>query len=320
MSYIPLHIHSEYSLLDGAIQFPSLVKYLQELGITSCAITDHGWMGGVVEFYKKCKKAKIKPLLGIEAYVTQDEDDLPEEIQKTRDNNHIVLIAKDNIGLKILYKLISEAVTHNFYYKPRIYRPKLEQLSGHCIVTTACLKGDLASRCHFQENNYGGITKVSSNPGFNSLLKWYRERFEKDFYLEFQDWDDETHKQREYNSFITQTAAYTGLPLVITSDAHYLKKEDHELHKMLMAMQFKMTLDKYKESDMMQYGPHFYIKTPEEMVQSCTRWNCPEACKNTLEIAEKCNTEIEIGKYEYPEFDITEMEDYEEFLSYRSKQ
>jgi DNA polymerase-3 subunit alpha len=316
MSFTHLHLHTEYSLLDGAVTIPDLMTHLKEQGMTACAITDHGWMAGVVDFYKQCKKSDIKPLIGVEAYITEDEDGSEE---KTRDNMHLVLIAKDNVGYQKLLDLCSNAALNNFYYKPRINKKHLRQLSGHVVATSACLGGVIAKRLAFEKDQYGKATRCS--PLYPDVLPadlvFYREIFGPDFYLEVQPWNAEDNHQKVYNSFIMDLAHTHELPLVITSDAHYLKQGDHELHEVLMAMQFKTTVEKYRESGEMQYGPYFYVKGPEEMLEGARNLGCEEAFHNTNRIAEQCEVEIELGVYKPPVFDVRTAEDYQEFLEWR---
>lgn len=319
MSYTPLHLHTQYSLLDGANLIPDLMVYLKEHGMTSCAITDHGWMAGVVDFYKQCKKNDIKPLIGVEAYVTDDEDDQENE-QKTRDNAHLILIAKNQEGYAGLLRLCSEAALRNFYYKPRIYRDKLRGLRGNVIATTACLGGVVSKRLNYELDNYGRVQNVSDPDGAaKKIIAWYQEVFQEDFYLEIQDWPDETKHQQTYNDHILDVGRAMGVPFVITSDAHYLKQEDYKLHELLMALQLKTTLDKYQDKEEMKYGPHFYVKTPEEMLEAAKRWNCEEAFHNTNAIAEKCNVDIELGVYKPPVFKIEEADDYEDFKQWAAQ-
>ena len=302
-------------MLDGAIQFKTLIPRLKELGMTSCALTDHGWMGGIIEFSKECKKNDIKPLIGIEAYLTENLDGVLQE-NKHRDNLHAVIIAKDLEGLKILYKLVSEGALHNYYYKPRVNRLKLEQLAGHAIITTACLKGVLTGELNFSKNEAGVVKTVSPSDVFFPLLSWYQDVFKDDFYIEIQDWDDETHIQLEYNKFMIGVARKRDIPIILSCDCHYLNKENYTLHQVMMAMQLKMTLENYLAGDVMRYGPHFYLKSPTEMIQSAIKWNVPEATKNTMLVAEKCNVNIKLGTFFSPKFDVTTADDYPEFIEY----
>lgn len=302
-AYCPVHVHTSYSLLDSAIRIKELASYLKEYNFTSCAITDHGTMAGVVDFYKTMKKEGIKSLIGVEAYITNNQDNIEDNKDKTKDNYHLVLIAKDQIGYKTLLRLVSNAALHNFYYKPRINKEHLKECSGHIIATSACLVGELA--------------KVSYLENKPEIIDFYHEIFGEDYYLEIQDWDDGTGIQQNYNRWVIDRARERHIRLVITSDAHYLKKEDHKLHEVMMAMQLGKTLTQYRTEGKMVYGPYFYVKTPDEMLRSAQELDVEEAFWNTREIAQKCNVEIELGKYYMPEFKIEEAEDYNQFLEWR---
>jgi DNA polymerase-3 subunit alpha len=317
MNYSPIHTHTEFSLLDGAIRIPELVDYLVELGIESCAITDHGWMGGCIEFYKECNKKKIKPLLGFEAYLTDDPNRIE---QKTRDNYHLVLIAKDNEGYSKLLNLCSQAHTENFYYKPRIFRPFLKELSGHVVALSACLASSLGKRLVFNIDSYGRAINCTDPEGIvQKEIEFYLEIFKDDFYLEIQAHNEEDRRQEYYNQFLKEAGRKLGIPLVITTDAHFLKKEDFALHEMVMAMQLKLTLDQYRSTEGMHYGPEFYVQTPNELLMAAKRFDCEEAYSNTVRVADKCNVDIELGVYKPPIFRIEREKDYSDFKRWLEK-
>ena len=323
MSYTPLHIHTEYSLLDGAIRVKPLVKYLKQVGIKSCSITDHGWCAGAVAFYKECKKGGIKPLLGVEAYTTLDPDgqDKTNKDLWHRDNMHMVLLAKDNEGWSGILQLASEAALDNFYYKPRIYLPKLERLSGHVVATSACLGGVLSKNLWFKEDHYGRVQKCVDESNLAAdMADQLASYFPGDFYLELQDWEDGTNKNTAFIQYLLQLGEKTGLPFVITSDAHYITKEDHKTHELLMAMQLKISVEEYRNDiSQFKYGNYFYVKTPEEMLESARHLGREDAYHNTNKIADKCNVSLTLGKYQIPEFNITEMEDYDDFLNWHKE-
>jgi DNA polymerase-3 subunit alpha len=306
LPYTPLHLHTSYSLLDSAIQIKDLAKYLVEQGITSCAITDHGWMAGVVEFQKQMTKAGVKPIIGVEAYITDDPDGLEDNSLKHKDNYHLVILAKDNTGLKTLFSLLSNAASQNFYYKPRIYKKHLVELAGHAIVTSACLGSETAKKDF-----------ASFDPQY-STVKFLSDIFCEDFYLELQDWDDGSGIQPAYNKYLLGCRAHSFWPAqyVLTTDAHYLRKEDYKLHEIMMAMQLKKTLREYREEGKMIYGPYFYVKTDEEMKRSSLELEIPEAYENTIAIAEKCNASVELGKYHMPDFKVEQAGDYKEFTEW----
>lgn len=316
-NFVHTHTHTGFSLLDGANKIEDLIPYIKQLGMKSIAITDHGVLGGVISFYKECKKHNIKSLLGVEAYITEDEDG--KEIDKTRDNMHMVLIAKDNIGYSGLLKLSTEAAFNNFYYKPRINKQKLKALAGHVIATSACLGGVIAKKINFNKDEFGRAIEVIDTDNIGQQeIEFYRNIFGNDFYLELQDWDNGDHFQPVYNKWLIKTGKELGVQFSISADAHYLRKEDYQLHEMLMAMQLGMNLKDYKASPDMQYGPHFYIKSSEEMLTSVKNWNIEEAFYNTIDISNKCNVEIELGKYKEPIFNIEEAEDYPDFIKWKN--
>jgi len=310
LPYIPLHLHDQYSLLDSAINVKKLIPYLQEQGMTACALTNHGWMAGIVDFQKQLTKASIKPIIGVEAYITDNEDGIEDNSLKQKDNYHLVLLAKDNEGIKLLFQLLSNAAANNFYYKPRIWKEHLPKLAGHIIVTTACLGSETARK------DFPGQDK--SYPTIQYLAKIFGD----DLYLELQDWDDGSGIQPAYNKYLLDVRymSFWHAQYVITSDAHYIRKEDHKLHEVMMAMQLKKTLKDYREEGKMIYGPYFYVRTDEEMKRSVMELEEPDAYENTIKIAEQCNASIELGKYHMPDFKIEAAADYKEFQQWKTKE
>ncbi len=308
-SYSHLHVHSTFSILDSIIKIPELVSYIKELGMTSVALTDHGSMFGVIDFYKECKDNDIHPIIGIEAYCTEDEDNAEE---RTRDNYHLVLLAKNQTGLENLTWLTSNSYLNNFYYKPRIYRPLLEEHSEGVIALSACLASYCARKLRWESS----ISKmfIDDYKGYMEMLGWFCETFRDDFYLEIQDHD--FWEQEEYNRILVDIAHKEKIPLVITSDAHYLRREDTSTHELMMAMQLKMKLEDYRAGDQMKYGATNYIKSSQEMLDSARKYNAEEAFYNTNKIAEMCKVEIEFGNPKMPVFDCSKAEDYQEFLRY----
>jgi DNA polymerase III subunit alpha len=306
-----IHIHTQYSLLDGAILLQDLVDRCKELGMNACAITDHGSMGGVVDFYKRCKAGGIKPLIGVEAYVTDDPDN--KESDLSRDNMHMILLAKDAIGYSRLSELVSAAAFKNFYYKPRICKKNLPYLAGHVVATSACLAGILAAKSNFTLDLQERATSVELTDSAETDLEFYLKTFGEDFYLEVQGWEDGSNYQTLYNNLMVYTGQKKGIPLVITADAHYLTIEDQELHKLLMAMQLKMSLQDYIAKGQLQYGPYFYHADQEEMWKRAKKIGYEEAASNTNTIANKCNVELSLGKFLLPRYPIEQEADYEEF-------
>lgn len=309
-----LHVHSEYSVLDGTNKIEALCKRVKELGMSSVAVTDHGVLHGAVEFYKKAKDTGIKPIIGVEAYVTMDEDGL-EKADMTRDNMHMILLCKNNTGLRNLYSLISKANQHNFYYKPRISWHNLSKQSEGLIATSACLGGWVAKR-----GDYGdGDRWVPNGTGPTHAVKAALDVFGEDFYVEIQ--DNGLPQQEMFNHWaVEMSKADPDFPqLIMSCDAHYLKSTDFQTHQLIMAQQFKQTLDQYRAGcdEALVYSDKLYIRDGQELLDVATKWGVPQAAENTLAIAEKCNVEMELGKYKSPLFDVKGADDYEDFLKWR---
>jgi DNA polymerase III subunit alpha len=304
-----LHVHSTYSVLDGINRLDSLVARCKELGMSACALTDHGNLHGALDFYKECRKQGVKPIIGIEAYITNDPDGMEEG--KTRDNHHMVLIAQNAKGFSNLCWLLSNANINNFYYKPRIHINTLKARAEGLIATSACLGGWIAKHCIFDQQYKSSA--IRDPDAMAHTIAELDEAFQGRFYLELQDQD--MWEQDHYNEMLLSRKykRYT-----ISSDAHYLKKEDQATHKMIMAQQLKKTIDEYESGSEMKYGSGFYIRSPEEMLEGAKRIGCESAFHNTMEIAGMCSLELELGKYKMPEFDVTKTVDYEEFKRYKT--
>ena len=309
-NFCHLHLHSQFSLLDGINRFDSLVARVKELGMTSCAVTDHGNLYGALDFYKEAKKGGIKPIIGMEAYITNDQDKLEEN--KNRDNHHLVLLAQNKKGFANLCKLISNANFNNFYYKPRININLLKENCEGLIATSACIGGWVAQGGVFLEDKH---YRDPDSIALNRALE-LKEAFQGRFYLEIQ--DQEMWEQKAFNEWILAIHKGAGIPTIISADAHYLKKEDQDTHKLIMAQQLKKTLEEYEAGTEMKYGSGFYVKSPEEMLIGAKKAGLEEAAENTLQVAEECNLDFELGKYNMPLFDITKASDYDEFKRYQS--
>jgi len=320
-NFVHLHVHTEYSILDGVSKIESLVQRVKNLGMPACAITDHGVLHGVIEFYKACKKHDIKPIIGCEAYVTNDPDDT-EKSNCTRDNYHMVMLCQNEVGFKNLVWLINQANIHNFYYKPRISWNNLAAHSDGLIVTSACLAGPLAKKNN-NEKKIRGLFYDKETQTVSDPLGSGRERarqladiFGDRFYVEIQ--PHQMWEQQAYNKWAIQLARDEGYELVITTDAHYLRQEDKEVHELLMAQQLKKTLTEYLDGEIMRYeGGEFWIRETDEMYKEARKLGAFNACINTVRIAERCNLEIELGEYEIPDYDITLTPDYKDFKQWQ---
>lgn len=304
MDFVHLHMHTEYSLLDGANRINDLVLKIKELDMKSVAITDHGNMFGAIEFYKKCIANDIKPIIGCEMYVAP-RSRLEKEGKVDSEPYHLILLAMNNEGYKNLSKLNSIAYTEGFYYKPRIDTDVLKQYSDGLICTSACLAGQLSRL--ILNSDYAGAEK---------LVKEYLDIFGKDrYYLEIQ--DNKLSEQILVNQKIIEIARKLGVGLVATNDCHYLTEDDYEFHEILLCIQTKKTID---DEDRMSFKTNeFYVKSPKQMSEVFK--NIPEAIENTVKIADMCNVTFEFGHTILPEFkidqDITHLE-YFKNLCYSS--
>ena len=287
-NFVHLHVHSEYSLLDGMSRIKELPVRAKELGMDAIALTDHGVMYGAVEFYKECKKNGIKPIIGCEVYVAR-RTRFDKEASLDAGYNHLILLAKNKTGYQNLIKLVSLSFTEGFYYKPRIDKEILEKYSEGLICLSACLAGELPQSLVKGENEKA-----------EEIALWYKNLFKDDYYIEVQ--NNGLREQVMANQKLIEIARRLEIPLVATNDAHYLKKEDAYNHEVLLCIQ---TAKKMADEDRMRFETdEFYIKSPEEMINYFE--NIPEAIENTVKIAEKCNYDFEFGVTKLPNYDVPE--------------
>lgn len=285
--FVHLHIHSEFSLLDGANRIKDLPVRAKELGMKAMAITDHGVMYGVIDFYKACKKEGIKPIIGCEVYVAS-RTRFDKEAQDKK-YYHLILLAKNNKGYQNLSKLVSLGFTEGYYYKPRIDLEILEKYHEGIICLSGCLAGAVS-----QAILNGNIEEAEK------VAKWHHDVFGEDYYLEIQ--NNGVKEQVMVNQKIIQIARRLNIPIVATNDAHYLKKEDAYNHEVLLCIQ---TGKRMTDEDRMRFETdELYVKSPEEMSEYFK--NFPDAIENTLKIAEKCNVEFEFGHTILPNYDVPE--------------
>ncbi len=280
-----LHLHTEYSLLDGACRIKELINRAKELNMDSLAITDHGSMYGVVEFYKQAKKEGIKPILGFEAYVSPRKI-TDKDPQKDKNQYHLVLLAENQEGWQNLIKLCSIGFVDGYYYKPRIDHETLREYKSGIIALSACLAGEVQS--YLLDNNYEEALQTA-------LL--YKDIFGDDnFFLEMQDHGME--EQKTVNKSLLKISKETGLKLVATNDVHYINKEDAYFHDVLLCIQIQKTI---MDEDRMKFpSDEFYLKSYDEMVSLFPI----EAIENTKEIANRCNVELDFNTVHLPEFKI----------------
>ena len=285
--FVHLHIHSEFSLLDGANRIKDLPVRAKELGMKAMAITDHGVMYGVIDFYKACKKEGIKPIIGCEVYVASRTrfDKEPQD----KKYYHLILLAKNNKGYQNLSKLVSLGFTEGYYYKPRIDLEILEKYHEGIICLSGCLAGSVS-----QAILNGNIEEAEN------VAKWHKNVFGEDYYLEIQ--NNGVKEQVMVNQKIIQIARRLDIPIVATNDAHYLKREDAYNHEVLLCIQ---TGKRITDEDRMRFETdELYVKSPEEMSEYFK--NFPDAIENTVKIAEKCNVEFEFGHTILPNYDVPE--------------
>ncbi|ABP67412.1 DNA polymerase III, alpha subunit [Caldicellulosiruptor saccharolyticus DSM 8903] len=288
MSFVHLHVHTEYSLLDGAVRIESLFERVRQLNMHSIAITDHGAMYGVVDFYKAAKENGIKPIIGCEVYLAP-RSRFDKEPNIDNDIHHLVLLAIDNEGYKNLSKIVSIGFVEGFYYKPRVDREILSKYSKGLIALTSCLAGEIPKFILRDQKE-----KLMDAIGF------YKDVFGCNFYFELQ--YHGIDEQRFVNSELIRLSKKYQIPVVATNDVHYLKREDREIHDILLCIQTGKTIH---DSNRMEFPTsEFYLKSAQEMEE--VFGYIPESLKNTLEIAEKCNVEFEFGKINLPKFQLPE--------------
>ena len=285
MSFVHLHTHTQYSLLDGSGRLPELISHAKDMGMDSLAITDHGVMYGCLEFYKEAKKQGIRPILGCEIYVTPGSRF---DREKNSDERyfHLVLLAENNEGYQNLIKIVTSGFVDGFYYRPRVDYEVLKKYHRGIIALSACLAGEIAKK--LEKDDYEGA---------RDKAVFYEELFGKgNFYLELQDHGYEM--QKKVNAGIMRLNGETGIPMVVTNDVHYTEASDASAHDVLLCIQ---TGKKVKDTDRMKYeGGQFYLKSEEEM-RALFKY-APEALENTQRIADRCYVEIEFGNYKLPHF------------------
>ena len=289
MSFVHLHVHTEYSLLDGACRIKDLPEVVRSMGQTACAITDHGVMYGVIDFYRACKAAGVKPIIGCEVYVTPQGRSRFDKVHEfDAESRHLVLLCENEEGYRNLSYLVSAGWTEGFYIKPRIDLELLRQHSGGLIALSACLAGEIPRR--LRNGEYDNAKRYAQE---------LAELFGPDrFYLELQ--DHGIRDQRVVNQGILRIHQETGIPMVCTNDAHYLRKEDAEAHDVLLCIQTGKTID---DENRMRYEPrNFYLRSEEEMRALFEGYE--GALENTVKIADMCNLEFTFGKYHLPEFQL----------------
>jgi len=298
--FVHLHLHTQYSLLDGACRIEELISTAIEHKMPAVAMTDHGNMFGAIEFYIEARKQGIKPILGCEVYVAPNSrfDKSEANLSMSEASNHFILLARDEEGYRNLSKLVTIGYLEGFYYRPRIDKESLAKYSKGLIGSSACLKGEIPSL--IMENRFNDALKVADE--FSSILG------KDNFFLEIQ--ENLIPEQKGVNEGLLKIAKELCIPLVATNDVHYLKKSSAHSHEALLCIQTQTTLD--DPNRMRLQTDEFYFKTPQEMKEIFSY--CPEAIRNTVEIAQRCNLELEFGKPHLPQYTPPGGKDKEAFL------
>lgn len=303
-NFVHLHLHTEYSLLDGFAQINRVVERAAELGMPSLAITDHGTMFGVIDFYRACKKAGIAPIIGMEGYLAR-RTRFDRDPQLDRRPYHMLLLARNRTGYQNLLQLASKSQLEGYYYRPRIDKELLEQYAEGLIATSGCLAAEIPRM----------IQEGRDDSHIRELIGWYQDIFGPDnFYLELQEHD--IPEQYELNRWLNDNADHARVPLLATNDVHYVLAEDFEPHDTLLCIQTGATVNEHDRMRM-SGGNSYYLRTPEEM-WAVFGQEVPEALTNSLRIAEMCeDLELDDNEYHLPIFPVPpQFADAEAFLRY----
>ena len=302
--YVHLHNHTHYSLLDGLTKIDELVNFVKESGMQAVAVTDHGTMSGLIELYKCCNDAGIKPVLGLEAYVAaRGMEDRDPAYDKER--FHITLLAMNEKGFENLCRLMTDAEVRGKYYKPRIDHEIMEKYNEGIICLSGCMGSEISTAIRHDDMDRA-----------RKLIDWYSKVYDGRFYLEMQDHghpDSPTHnpEQMKINNALMELSKETGLDLVVTCDAHYLKKEDQDAHEVLLCVGTGSNISDEKRMSLKGFDLH--VIPPDELIE---RWGktCPEAIRNTKKIADRCNVKIDLGRILIPKFPIETGETEKQYL------
>ena len=300
MSFTHLHLHTEYSLLDGACRIEPLVKRAKELGQSALAITDHGVMYGVIDFYRACKKAGIKPIIGCEVYVAP-RSRYDKTFEYDREYYHLILLCENNKGYQNLIKLVSLAYTEGFYSKPRIDYELMEKYHEGLICLSACLSGEINKR--LLSGDYAGALDKA---------RYYQKVFGRDnYFIELQHHGLE--EQKRVNPQLRRIAEEIGAGTVVTNDCHYINRDDSKVHEILLCIQTNHSINDDNKAEFK--SDEFYLKSEDELRELFPGMD--EAFENTVRIAERCNVEIEFGNRKLPDFKTPNDEDHYEYFRRR---
>lgn len=296
--FVHLHNHTHYSVLDGLTKIQPLIDRVKNLGMKSVAITDHGSLSGVIEFYKEAKDENIQPILGMEAYVAK-RSHLDKDAQSDKQIYHLILLAMNDKGYENLMKLSTISHLEGFYYKPRIDHDLLEQYQEGLIVLSGCIGGEIG------DNLRQGLYDEAK-----SVANWYKQVFGDRYYLELQDHEHEWDEQKRVNDLIIKLGSELDIPLVVTSDAHYVHHDDQQAHEVLLCVQTGSFFS--DENRMSLKDMSLHVEDPAEITK---RWShLPEAIKNTRRIAERCDVSIELGHILIPKFEVPSDDTEQSYL------
>ena len=302
--YVHLHNHTQYSLLDGLTKIPALIDHVKKSGMPAVAITDHGTMSGVIEFYKEATAAGIKPIIGMETYIAA-RSLYDRDVSKDKQNFHLILLAMNQAGYQNLMALSTIANIEGFYYKPRIDHEVLAKHNEGLICLSGCIGGEV-----------GDLLRQGQYEAAKDMAQWYKDAFGNRYYLEVQDHGHPDHpskwdEQVAVNKQLLQLGKELDIPCVVTCDAHYLTHEDQEAHELLLCVQTGSFLSDEKRMSLKNFELH--VTKPEEVIE---RWgkDYPEVITNTRQIAERCHVEIELGKILIPKFPVPKGETEKTYL------
>ena len=305
MSFVHLHNHTEYSFLDGMCRMDQALEKAKELGMSALAITDHGGLYGAFKFYIKALDMGIKPIIGVEAYKAKNSH-LDKQPGIDKDQNHLILLARNYTGYQNLLKLITKAHLEGFYYKPRVDFELLKKYHEGLIMLSGCLNGEIPSL--ILENQLVEAEKKT---------KQYAEIFSGSFYLELQR-HPKSEEHKKVNETLVQISRKLGVPVVATNDNHYLNQDDAYAQEVLLCIQTQRTIVEKNRPLSMIGDPDYYFKTPAEMKGQFV--DLPEAIENSLKIAEECKLEIPFGKFILPKFETPNKETPDKYLSILTEQ
>ncbi|HOS60140.1 MAG TPA: DNA polymerase III subunit alpha, partial [Syntrophorhabdaceae bacterium] len=300
--FVHLHLHTQFSLLDGAIRFDQLFQLARSYKMNACAITDHGNMFGVADFYYAAKEFGIKPILGCEAYIAPKSRFDKKGVKGEDNAYHVILLSMNNDGYRNLIKLMSLAQLEGFYYVPRIDRELLRKYSDGLICLTACIKGEIPN----------SILKGDEKKT-RDIVEEYYSIFGDRLFFELQ--DNGLDEQKRVNEALINLSGHYGIPIVATNDCHYLRKNEARAHELLLCIQTGKTIN--DQNRLSFKSDEFYFKSPDEFERAFSEY--PEALTNTVKIAEMCNVVMTEGVYHFPEFtppDNLELNDYFEKLCF----